>query len=787
MKRLLLIMLMSVVGIFVSIAQTVRTGAPSNKKDAHVKPIMHQSLAKKQVKKAKTQIAPFSPRILNQDVKIVSTVSHGDKKIQVVQNANGTFSKRIAVNNATQKLNRKATTSFKRSTADNTLFESFEGWDGVDPNWTPAGWLRDNKTSITTWEMSSEGFVTPTDGDYMAWVNLGFIYDEDENLTITDPRDEMLISPAFTPAINDKLYFDVNFAATWMFYDYFADEVDFDNPIFNFQVLVSIDDGNNWNVICDIAEEGKNYYTEDNIWDYMDNEWYSKGISLESYVGKSIKIAFHYTDRDGGDNVGLDNIAVREPNPTALYMRPQGYFKVGLSNDWYYLPDVMLGHAYDNSIWRNLSTDAETYSWEFENPDGSGTKLTSTDKNPNILYPYNTFDIPTLTATGSGNSSTYQWGTGEGLMLMQTGGNMVMSDSTVYGCGNYDLSYDFYYYTSSKGYYFGTTDDNSIDGVANYFEKPVHKYILEGVTAAVYPFDFPANTEFTMVIHRVTDGVVSDEDIIATSTCTTADVVDDMMSFAGFITIDPETGLEIENDYIEIEDAILIEIKGFNNIPGGEIAFINQEFDVDPTGENNAYYYTPDRQLYYYNGSTSLLFSLNVTYSYLLANSDEFIAPTSGGEKTFDVISYYSPDGWWLEEDLPEWLSDDLVFDNTTWEIQYTLKAEPLPADVPSRQAVVKIATYGADMSILVQQGSTGIPTIKIENTKVVNKGNGFELTYTPDYSGVSVYNVAGQKLAGYQLPATGTFTVPAGNYSKGVYLFSFTGAKGVSTVKVLK
>jgi len=377
-------------------------------------------------------------------------------------------------------------------------------------------------------------------------------------------------------------------------------------------------------------------------------------------------------------------------------------------------------------------------------------------------------------------------------MLMQTGGDMVLSNGTVLGSGNYDLNYDFYTYTNSKGYLFGTTTDNSIEGVANYFEKPVHKYILRGVWAAVYPFTCPANTEFTMIIHRIDDtGHLTDT--IATSTCSAADVktiaaTAFTMPFTTFITIDQETGLEIENDFVEIEDAILIEIKGFNNVPGADIAFKNQEFDVDPTGENNAYLFLADGRLVYYGGATSLIFNLDVTYSFLLADSETFIVPESGGEKMFDVTSYYSPDGWWMEEDFPEWIDYDIEFDSDTWEIKLTLTAEPLPAGTNNREALIKIITYGADMSILVKQEKTvGIPAVNAADTKVVNRNGNFDLTYTPDYSAVSVYNVAGQKIAGYRLPATGTFTIPAGNYPKGVYLISFTGAKGASTVKVMK
>ena len=751
---------MVVVGISASTAQAVRQGTVGNKPTASVRPMLNKSLATHSVKEIKTQTAPFSSLALSPNAKIIPSVS--------------------------------------KSVAAATLFESFEGWDGETVGWTPKNWSRDNKTDFNTWGMSGDTyFCSPTDGEYMAWVDLGWDIDDDGNLTVSDPRDEMLISPAFTPVIGDNLFFDLNYAAVFMFFDSFTGDFDFDNPIFNVQVLLSTDNGANWKVVWDAAENERN--TEDNIDQYEDNAWYSNRVSLESYVGKSIKIAFRYTDRDGGDNVGLDNIAVRGLNPTALYKQPQGFFKAGMTQDWMSLTiDLLLGHAYDSTVWRNISSEADTYSWAFDNPDGSGTTITSTEKHPNMPYPYGMFNMPELTAEGGGNTSTYQWGTQEDRYL-QAGGSLAISDESIVGVGNYDLSYNLAAYEDGDGgYLFGTNSDNMIDGVANYFEKPVHKYILDGVWAALSAFSFPANTEFTMVIHRVDEeGMLSDT--IATATCKASDVKaygdNDVftMPFTKFITIDPDTKLEIENDYLEIEDAILIEIKGFNNIPGSKICFVSQQFDADPAAENNAYLFVsdPDRRLTYYSGhATSLLFNLEIAYSYLLADSYEFTVPTGGGEKTFNVTSYFSPDAWWLEEDLPDWLSDDLVFDENTWEIQYTLKAAPLPANITSRKVVVKILTYGADMSISVQQDkdiNTGLSAVTITDTKVVNKNNRFDLSYTPDYSAVSVYTVSGQKLTSYSLPTTGTFSIPNGNYSKGVYLFNFTGAKGASSVKVMK
>lgn len=794
MRKLLLILLMCAVGVSALVAQPIRVGAAGNKSNATSIQPAYIPVVSKQMKETKVQMATFSGKALTQE-KIISSVQRGDKTMQIVKNSDGTFCKRLVSDKITQKLNRNTTSSFNKSVAAAAkLFESFEGWDEINPDWLPDGWSRVNKAGEETWYISDGGaFFHPTDGDYMASVDWLWPFDDDFNLIELNPRDEMLISPAFIPATNEFVFFDVNYSTYFMFYDLFEDGPYFDDPMFNIQVLVSADNGENWDVIWDANE----LYSIDDIEDFDNSVWFTEMVSLSDYVGKSIKIAFRYTDRDGGDSIGLDNIAVREPSPEALYVRPKGYFKIGLTQDWGLYPvNMIFGHAYDKTIWRNFSKESETYSWEYENPNGSGTILKTSEKEPNIPYPFDLFEIPELTSSGYGYTSKYKWGNKDMRYLLAGGyPGMFFGDGDPGSC-NYDFSLfeNIYIYNDGRGgYTFGTNTDNLVEGVANYFEKPVHKYILEGVWAALRVFKgFPASTEFTLVIHRVVDGILKDE-IIATSTCKVADVevlgtYAYTMPFTGFITIDPETGLEVEEDYLEIEDAILIEIKGFNNIPGSEICFAIQEFDVDPAWENNAHLFLANGRLFNYGGSTSLFFNLDVTYSFLLADSDEFDVPVGGGQKSFDVISYFSPGDWWVEEDIPAWIDLNIDFNSTTWDIALKLIAQPLPAGEKYREYNLELFTYGADMSILVKQGSNvGIPVIKVENNKVVNKNNTFELTYTKDCSAVSIYNIAGQKIAGYNLPDAGTFTIPADNYPKGIYIFSFGGANGASAVKAIK
>jgi len=145
-------------------------------------------------------------------------------------------------------------------------------------------------------------------------------------------------------------------------------------------------------------------------------------------------------------------------------------------------------------------------------------------------------------------------------------------------------------------------------------------------------------------------------------------------------------------------------------------------------------------------------------------------------------------------DETPDWVTvssfqDELDADNLFANyIDVVFTADPLPTGVLGRSADIVVRSHGVSTPIHVTQGdATGIPSIKAEPATVSCNGDNFTLKYPASATSVAIYNVTGQRVASYQLPSSGTFSVPAGNYSKGAYLFTFTGANGASTVKVLK
>ena len=653
------------------------------------------------------------------------------------------FKKLSSMRKAALKHNNKYLANFKsrtpllklKASIDTTFYEGFESYDGVKQNWLPTNWTELNKTTTTyatgdsinpTWAVNqANDYTSPSTGNSMAWVDWDGVGASARN------QDVWLVSPAFSPKSGDYLTFDFFYNPYWMYIDYVnstttTDVFNYKTPNATLQLYVSTNNGTSWTKVWDAIEDAAQFNDSTiSNWSFSTGAWNTIKKSLQTYTGQSIKIAFRYVGKDG-DSMGLDNISIRQLIPTALYGRPQGYFFAGLTKDYKNLAsDLMFGQAYDAAQWFNYSNDdSQSFLWTFDDPKNPTSTVTSTDIHPSISYPYGEYNIPTLKASAGARDSIYKWGTSTSGSYFMAGGQLSFDWGTV-GVGNYDLNqyiYDFPNGTTGD-YFFGTTADKSVDAIANYFDKPAHRYLIDSLWINLAKFSAPADAEFKIIIHRVVDGYLTDT--IATAICTPTDVINVgakyySMVFKGFTNIDPTTGLEVINDYLEISDAILVEFTGFNK-SGITIAPWAQGYD-SPIGENNAYVFlnskdsagVVSRDFYsateYIGAYTSFLFNLGATYSFLVSDAASFVAPIAGGSKTFNINSLYSPDAWWLDAALPSWLTSELTFDSTKWAITYTLKAEPLPAGVTGRGTVVKVSTYGADMSINVNQGDyTGI------------------------------------------------------------------------------
>lgn len=488
---------------------------------------------------------------------------------------------------------------------------------------------------------------------------------------------------------------------------------------------------------------------------------------------------------------------------SVVFMRPQGYFWAGMTTDFgYYYDYYLLGPAYSSSNWRNYSGGATSYLWTLPDPNGpfdeysiSLATLTSTEENPEAYYPDAIFFCtPSLTATDGTNTMTYSLG-GVDSTYVFAGRNF--GDLEVGAC-NYDCHQNMYaYYFEEGDYLFGSSLDGSIDAVANYFEKPTHEYILDSLWINATYCTLPAGTELQLIIHKLDDeGKLSDT--IASATAKANNILGPFGSentyytivFSEFSVFDTDLGFEVTQDYIEISDEILIELKGFN-VEGAEFSVMAQEFDTSPVNENNAfvfYYEDGVRDWEGYEGSTSLAFNLGIFYSYLLADDNTYIASVGGDSKVFNITSMYSPEDIWFENELPDWLSYDFTFDEVTWDITLTFTAEALPSGVKGRGTTALLKTYGASFPISVTQGDyTSINGREIMKTRVFADNGAINLTYAKEYNNVSVYSTSGQLIGRYSLPSSGSFSFVPTVKQKGLYLLKLNGENNrTETVKVV-
>jgi len=523
-------------------------------------------------------------------------------------------------------------------------------------------------------------------------------------------------------------------------------------------------------------------------------------------------------------------------NEVLAYAFPNGYYHTSMDirNGFYneYFPTV-IAPAYINSTWKNVSVGVDPNGWVFYNPqypigganvpdESTELWISTTEENPSISYPVGAFVCPGLMGTIDGEDYLYFWGGNDyydgGVIL--AGGKPQKEDTSSgaildYGATNIDIqNYDLAITELGPGSYaYGTNSFNSIVSICERFSKPEQLYMLDQVRINVPIFTAPVGYEFKLIIHRMVDGALADT--IATSTCTTEEVYRDelgsdatWMIFNGFTTID-EDGFEITLSTIEIQDEIMVEMTGFANnsnitlavsdqkyesYNGKSTAYIMREMTNDEGQKYNKLYSTVD----YLSAKpkTSFAVALGITYSFLSTTDGDntFNAPIEGGQKIFDVMTYYEPIYSSGEntfdvlefENVPEWASVSFTFDADVWETKVTFIVEALPEGTGLRSETVKATIPGASFDFILTQdrNGSGIGADRSEATvKVVNINKSLILTYGQDFTSVSIYNLSGLKVGYYSLPADGELTIPKNQVGEGVHILKFEG-KEIEIIK---
>ena len=315
------------------------------------------------------------------------------------------------------------------------------------------------------------------------------------------------------------------------------------------------------------------------------------------------------------------------------------------------------------------------------------------------------------------------------------------------------------------GYWFGKNGGAGkyrVDGIAQAFEKPRYPYLLKRIVLDVTELEVLDQVDMTCKIYKLDgipaydekdEAVLPDEpgELIATGRATLTPESGELIVFTIY---EEEDGLELEYTPT-IDSDILVVIDGYNdpemeNLHNfsamissdtghdegfGELAYL--KFGV-PDEDGNLDHYVWAGLNNFFGGDHSAMktgFSimLDIENPYLKFYFDEengeYEFPVEGGklEKTFDgqtidaiVFESWEPsvdDAWTMTcngGDVPSWLNITLE-DNMTEEGEYSgivfgeVTAEPLPAGVKYREAVVRFEYPGTYVDYKFTQGEKPI------------------------------------------------------------------------------
>lgn len=329
-----------------------------------------------------------------------------------------------------------------------------------------------------------------------------------------------------------------------------------------------------------------------------------------------------------------------------------------------------------------------------------------------------------------------------------------------------------------NGYHNMASPSYFIDGIAQAFEKPEHPYLLNQVVlfCGVLTVAPGSTVEMHCSVYKLdeipdyleeTSAIIPDEpgELIAVGRAmVTGKTYEETGGLVTFNFYDEENGQEYQISPT-IDDAILVVIDGYNDSEMDNLtdftAMISQATDQDDGFGELAYlkFGYPDvnggvnyvwRGLEnFFTGShmkTGFTIFLSTDLPYLVFNDYNedgyYEFPKEGGlmekvigEMTYRSIEFFSwlpsEDGAWVMscdgEDVPDWLSIELTDEIEDGEfiglVTAQVVAEPLPAGVSYRMAVVRFEYPGAYIDYIFTQGVTNGVAEQLDTKEAVVVG----------------------------------------------------------------
>lgn len=651
-----------------------------------------------------------------------------------------------------------------------SFYEGFEGHQG-ELDWLPEGWTEINtEANIPTPEMcahninnswavedTGDGYWTDrtSDGVKECWIHFTYSwsYKGADGNTVSggpDAQDEWLITPAINVNAGEDLYFLCEFdLGSVLAFDWNTMKYDHSSIDCDLEVLVSTNDGADWQSVWKISEDVCGNMTDDEMYDQMAEMKYAAyNIPLTAYAGRTIKVAFRYTNVGigfAGNSAAVDAVTVSAPTPEAFYNLPYGTLLAGISDGLHvYTESYGLFPAYSDIIWKAESNAYTTSnSWLFNDMNGN-EYLTSDDNEVTVNFPYNGGNAvpwPVLTAANPNGSHTYNFD-----MLDAEPGGMVfggkimnVAEDEVTYLGNYDYQHNRLTipYLSENNYVYGTHQpgiwgNNVVQtGFANFFYAPASPLSVEDVMLTLGEFDADDDAELNLEIYPVNEyGQVAETPAVI-STITGAEI-----EGVGFYN----AVFHLDTPYI-MEGNTLMMITGFANNPKIRTLGACAQSVNNDANHNYAYMmfeiqgqpslYAASDALSDY--SSALILGLNGAFHFLRP-SEEIIdldPATNSYELTVEGTS--TPDTWWIvngEEQIPlvsegtdyEWMRVTPVT-GESGQHKLLFEAEPVSS---SRAKTVVICNGGDPRNIRVRQSATS-------GIQQIGQGNGEIRIYSVD------------------------------------------------------
>lgn len=509
---------------------------------------------------------------------------------------------------------------------------------------------------------------------------------------------------------------------------------------------------------------------------------------------------------------------------SALYDIPGGTFYWGWTKDWgsYGVPNL-IGPAYSEMTFSNLSTAATSYNWSYINPNEvTGTvSATSTDKDLKVTYPATIFTytkaiptVPSLTASqADGTNKTYfvkslnsnvNYKGKQGKLFNGVGATYDMEEYLGVTATDYSQGTTTYYSGAVGDWWFGTgatAKGLGVVGMGTYFRQPEASYALDSIFVAATYFKAAADAEFTAKVYSVDgEGNLSE---LATGTCLTTDTIQVIAdpTNGDYVTlpfalkkVDPATGLS-EEVSLTIDTPILVEFTGYQSdkVQSFALRVNSQGQDVPSytgyfvTEKDGAKGYTPIAKWF-----TSPLYAapsifMNIMYTWMNCDDFNYAAPNEGGSHTFTVDSFYYPAAWTIAEaedgTLPDWVTYELSEDKTTGLSMMKVTAAALPAGVAGRTATLTVSIPGTTKVFKVIQGNGSVAGVEVSPITVSVAGGNFDISYPANITSVNIYNVSGQLVESANLEG-GKTTISGDGMAKGLYILKFNDNTTVKAIK---